>query len=74
MAKKKPAKAISDEALANIRETITRWRPGGWAEEVDYGPACLCGVSERYTVGNKGYTKHGKPSGKCPAHSEGNTT
>lgn len=32
------------EALERIREDLKDYRPGRWAEENDYGPACSCGL------------------------------
>jgi hypothetical protein len=32
------------EALERIREDVKNWRAGGWAEEINYGPACTCGL------------------------------
>jgi hypothetical protein len=68
--KRKSAGEISDEALAKIRADIARWKPGLFAAEVAAGPACVCGLAEHYTVGNRGYTKHGVPSGVCHRHGE----
>lgn len=69
-AKKKAASDEHDLAMmAKIRADIAQWKPGLWAEIVAYGPACICGISEDYIEGNRGYTKHGIPTGKCERHS-----
>lgn len=30
--------------LEKLREQINGWTAGGWAERVNYGPACTCGL------------------------------
>lgn len=58
---------LSDEVLNRIKDTVARHRPGLWAEEVDYGPGCLCGLSLEYIEGNAGYTR-ATPTGHCHRH------
>ncbi len=46
---KKPTKAeLEAEAkaamIAHIRKTLVDWYPGKWAEEMNMGPACHCGL------------------------------
>lgn len=53
-----------------VTEAIARYSAGLWANEVGYTGACLCGMSEHYIEGNRGYAKHGVPSGLCPVHPE----
>lgn len=48
MAKKKNAAEVEAEAkaamIARIRETLIDWYPGKWAEGLELGPACHCGL------------------------------
>lgn len=37
-------------------------------------PGCICGLSERYIQGNRGYSKHGIPTTVCPCHPEGRSS
>ncbi|GGR51387.1 hypothetical protein GCM10010282_50360 [Streptomyces roseolus] len=30
--------------IARIRETLIDWYPGKWAEQMNVGPACHCGL------------------------------
>lgn len=32
------------EAVERIREDLEQYRPGLWAEVINYGPACSCGL------------------------------
>lgn len=50
-----------------IKETLTHYEPGGWAQQVAYGPACSCGV-KAFTWAAEG---GGKPSGICQHHPYG---
>lgn len=36
--------ATDPEVVDRIRRDLARWRPGLWAEELHYGPACVCGL------------------------------
>ena len=36
---------LSDEDRARIKATLDDYRPGQWAEQINYGPACHCGVA-----------------------------
>lgn len=38
------ANELSPAVVERIRADIERQRPGLWAEENDYGPACCCGL------------------------------
>lgn len=49
---KKPTKAEllaveQAELRERIRATLDGWYPGKWAELVNYGPACNCGLRMR---------------------------
>lgn len=49
--RKKSKTAVEAEAEARevirvrVRESLEGWYPGKWAEEINYGPACHCGVA-----------------------------
>lgn len=68
--KRESANEISDEKVAKIRADIAEWEPGLWAQQIAYGPACACGLSDRYIQGNRGYSKHGIPTKECQRHRE----
>lgn len=38
------SRTLPDLVVARIRASLDRWRPGLWAEENGYGPACTCGL------------------------------
>lgn len=67
MAKAKEKVTADPELIAAIRADIARWRPGLWAEEVAYGPACLCGAGER-TLQAARALGPGNPIGRCQRH------
>lgn len=70
MAKGKRASAneISPELVAAIKADIERWHAGKWAAESGLKPACVCGLTDRYIEGNRGYSKHGVPTKECERH------
>ncbi|MBD3004869.1 hypothetical protein [Streptomyces sp. 5-10] len=47
-AKKKSKKELSEEeearVIEKVRADLAEYRPGIWAEKVNYGPACVCGL------------------------------
>lgn len=67
---KKPTKADQEVAekaamAGRIRATLVGWYPGKWAEEVNYGPACRCGLKQ-----NPVRVTHGVDDGRCQRHGE----
>lgn len=58
------------EVVDKIRRDLERWRPGLWAEEVDYGATCICGAGERTLAAAKALGP-GKPEGRCARHPGG---
>lgn len=58
------------EVLAKIRADLERWRPGLWAEENAYGPACVCGAGERTLMAARALGS-GDPTGECYRHPGG---
>ncbi len=51
----------------HIAESIARWDAGAWANEVDYGPACHCGLREHARTTSLGDVVE---LGPCPKHRE----
>jgi len=43
------------EALERIRADIKVWEAGKWANELNYGPACVCGLKKE----NERCQRHG---------------
>ena len=48
MARKKvdteQARTLPDDVVAKIRADIDTWKAGGFAAQLGYGPACICGL------------------------------
>lgn len=55
-----PANELPDDVVARIRASIAEWAPGLWAERVNYGPTCKCGMPEQALTNNPAF-----PSVKC---------
>jgi hypothetical protein len=66
MAKAKDKNPISPERAAEIASDAQSGT--NWAALYAGEPACACGLSDRYITGNRGYTKHGIPTGRCERH------
>lgn len=62
--------ATDPELIARIRRDLERWQPGLWAEELAYGPACICGAGARTLAAAKALGP-GKPEGRCVRHPGG---
>lgn len=55
--------------IKRIRASMEGWYPGRWAEEVNYGPACRCGLKQ-----NLVRVTHGIDDGSCPRHGTSTTS
>jgi len=52
-------------------EIVAEWQKDPEILSRKYAPGCVCGLSERYIKGNRGYSKYGVPTMDCPRHPEG---
>lgn len=52
-----------DIATEGIRAQVATSYPGRWAAEVNYGPACCCGLKTKWIAAGGGI-----PQGTCARH------
>jgi hypothetical protein len=67
MAKARAAKELDPAIVERIRESITEWKPGLWAEVRNYGPACTCGLRDASAMGTGAQFKPDDPT-RCYRH------